>query len=581
MKQIKNLDELREVFEKCGYYATDEILTEAFLGLSSFGGKVSPGQDVRALCLDGPPGSGKTSFVETYVKVFKELSKEEVEFIDYECNDTTGKSDLYEEINISSAIKRDADKVLIEGCITEAIRKVNEGKKVILFIDEFDKSRTETDVFFFKFLQSGKINTTQYGDLGILDEFKTNLQVFFCKNDLRELSAPLMRRTRSLKLDYMTPERFYQIATEKFLISNKADLLESLINLVALMYEFAYKNRTKFETVPSCSEMMIAINDAYLISTMINASSSDVHNLILKRMFKNEDDLQSFMGLISSSKKEEDKEVKKLLNDMKEGKVEVQTSLREIMLNEIVKTDEKLQELRTKSTQLLEFYDKKFKEKEKSLDEALKKVQNGEQSQINLEDGKLVTSFTGGSLSSLFTEEERIKRGKDIFTAFDSKDDFTKMASVRYKALNLNNLMNELIEAKETLNLIIYENGVLLKNNDIKLVFTVNYDTNGYAIFDYYVNNIFAPSNYLNILVTFSDFVKLVCAVDTPTVSMNSLFYNNKDLNGFEKVDEHIYNLDKENISLEELDNIVKNVSIDSNNISKVKEISSKLVLTK
>ena len=62
--------------------------------------------------------------------------------------------------------------------------KVNLGKKVVLFIDEYDKAREETDAFLLQFLQSGKVNSTQHGDLEIEEKYKSNLQVILCKNNM-------------------------------------------------------------------------------------------------------------------------------------------------------------------------------------------------------------------------------------------------------------------------------------------------------------------------------------------------------------------------------------------------------------
>lgn len=132
--------------------------------------------------MEGPPGAGKTEFAKTYTKLSNELFKN-VELVDYQCDATTGKTELFEDINISAAIRGDADNVNIPGKLIEAIKKVNSGKRVVLFIDEYDKAREETDAFLLQFLQSGKINSTQHGDLEIKDEYKGKLQVILCKND--------------------------------------------------------------------------------------------------------------------------------------------------------------------------------------------------------------------------------------------------------------------------------------------------------------------------------------------------------------------------------------------------------------
>jgi len=156
--KIKNVNELKKLFESYGYYPTEEILFEAYLGLKRFGTSISQGQDIYAVCLDGPAGAGKSSFIDVYKKTAKFYYDEEIEVIKYECNDTTGSSELIEEVGMVAVVTKNEEKIIIPGAIAKAIQRVNEGKKVILFIDEFDKSRKETDVFFYGFLQSGEIN---------------------------------------------------------------------------------------------------------------------------------------------------------------------------------------------------------------------------------------------------------------------------------------------------------------------------------------------------------------------------------------------------------------------------------------
>lgn len=186
--------EVKDKIEAMGYYATNELLYDTYNALALFNNSgINPGQDIFAICLEGPPGAGKTEFAKTYTKLSNELFKN-VELVDYQCDATTGKTELFEDINISAAIRGDADNVNIPGKLIEAIKKVNSGKRVVLFIDEYDKAREETDAFLLQFLQSGKINSTQHGDLEIKDEYKGKLQVILCKNDMREeLSGPLSR----------------------------------------------------------------------------------------------------------------------------------------------------------------------------------------------------------------------------------------------------------------------------------------------------------------------------------------------------------------------------------------------------
>ena len=91
------------------------------------GGQV--GQGIHAICLDGPPGAGKSFYAKTYKKLLEQELNEKIEMVSYQCNNTTGKSDLYEEINISAAITSDEKNVILAGKLTEAMEIVNKRKK--------------------------------------------------------------------------------------------------------------------------------------------------------------------------------------------------------------------------------------------------------------------------------------------------------------------------------------------------------------------------------------------------------------------------------------------------------------------
>lgn len=291
-------EKIKEIFEKYGYFAEDELIWQTYINVDKIINNGQVGQDIHAICLEGPPGAGKTEYAKVYTKLLAELLGEEVSLIDYQCDSTTGKADLYEEIRVSAAIVGNPDEVIIAGKLVEAIDEVNSGKKVILFLDEYDKAREETDVFLLKFLQEGRINTTQRGDVEISPENMQNLQCILCKNQMREeLSGPLERRVKILRLAEMKPEVFYKVA-QRQLPNEDTDVL----NVVSILYGALYDNKDDFARIPSCSENLMAIKDACTL-LRANAPEEFVYSAIISNMLKNPDDIETFRHLLSKDER--------------------------------------------------------------------------------------------------------------------------------------------------------------------------------------------------------------------------------------------------------------------------------------
>ena len=286
-----SFEKVKELLEKNNYIPNDELVWNTVKAIKKMIKGNQKGQGIYSIVLEGPPGAGKSFYVETYKKVLQEFFDEDVELVEYQCDSTTGKSDLYEEIDVAQAISGDSEKVIIEGKLLEAIRLANEGKKVILFLDEFEKSRRETDAFMFGFEQSGKVITTHKGEIEVRPEFRKILQLILCKNDERELSDPLLRRNRIIRLELMTPENFATAIN-----MNLSNLDEDIRNIVILLYQKIYENREMFVKVPSCSEGMLAVQDACDLLEE-NAPAEVIYADILSNMLKHPDDIESFKSM--------------------------------------------------------------------------------------------------------------------------------------------------------------------------------------------------------------------------------------------------------------------------------------------
>ena len=544
------INDVKNKVEAMGYYPSDELLYDMYNALVLFNTKaITNGQDIYALCLEGPPGAGKTAYADIYAKLSNELFGN-VELVEYQCDPTTGKTELFEDINISAAIRGDADNVNIPGKLIDAIKKVNNGKKVVLFLDEYDKAREETDSFLLQFLQSGKLNSTQHGDLAIKDEYKGNLQVIFCKNDNRkELSGPLSRRVRIIRLDYMEPVIFYKVAHRNLVEESNNPVSEELLNLVSLMYECTYSDRDSFNRLPSCSEMMLAISDADRLLKMANAPQYIIYNSIIRGMFKSEDDITTFESIIKHKK-----DLATVVKKMKEVKSEddkrdLHTLISEnVFANESGKYTKKISELE----KLIEEYNNKFAEIEKNM---LRTVQE----EIKLQNGnKLVTDQLPKAVNIFEDQSKNIKRGFNIYDL--NGGEWTKVATVNRPKLNTRFALQNIMEHLDKLDITLFDNGILLYDADGYKIIAVNeLSKNGDSKFTILSNYPILPSVLVSQITKFKDLIKDIYhkqlgnyhdidrltfdAIDNThdtQLEIDTLIYNDNQLD-MEKVQDNVY----------------------------------------
>ena len=530
-------DKMEKEFE---YYAEDRLIYDTIISLKKFDDtKVHPGQDIYAICLEGPPGSGKSEYAKVYSKIANEIFDNEVVLIKYQCDPTTGKSELFEEVNISAAIRRDADNVNIPGKLVKAIKAVNEGKKVVLFLDEFEKSRIETDTFLLEFLQSGQLNANQLGDLKIKDEFKHNLQVILAKNDARDLTQPLRRRIEPTRLDYMKPDVFYKVATNHFkdyldyedLTDGEKDIakqgLDGIINLVCLMYNKAYEHEELYTRIPSCSEMLIAIDSAYTLSTC-GAPKRVLYDKIISNMFKEEDDIETFESVVEDdSRKSTNDRLTQLLKEMREGQpFEFHDQNEAYDINDMIAEKiypDRYKEVNRLKEQLVEkiaYYDREFKDLKAQLD------------RINLENGEIVEQEIDiqNAMSNFHDESANIKRGIKVESLM--KDGAMSVGSLTCPKFPYNDFISKLMKYASEMNITLYENGILIGDGcGIPLVAIANPTPDGNNItFTFLSGSMVAHPNFI---VDIYAFISLICSyIDTKKLpksisyNISSLVYN-------------------------------------------------------
>lgn len=580
------IDELKSMIEETGYIATEELIYDTFNALCMFGDNdINPGQDIYAICLEGPPGAGKTEFAKTYTKLSNKMFNGEVELVDYQCDATTGKTELFEDINISAAIRGDADHVNIPGKLIEAIKKVNTGKKVVLFIDEYDKAREETDAFLLQFLQSGKINSTQHGDLEIKDEYKSNLQVILCKNDMREeLSGPLSRRIRIIRLNYMEPSTFYKVAYRSLVEEKQDKINDGLLNLVSLMYQKAYNLKEMFNRLPSCSEMLIALEDADRLMKKANAPQYIIYQTIIKNMFKSVDDIKTFESSLEKSNDSDDKKLSDLIKTMKT----VAPTSSEFDLNNLIAqkvfSDEssKLAKKTEEMQKLIEEYKTIFER----LEEQRKKTIEEELQKILLTNGKLVVSYDKSTVMRNFDDESAfIKRGENIFEL--SNEDWVEVGNLQSPNLSHSFLIQKMVEFASIMDIKIYENGILLKSiGEQNLIVFKELDENSNPRYRFMSNQPIIPSTFLLDIENFISLVGQLVPQQTAVpnkeklypiaqYSLNALVYNDTALD-YDSPEENVYNIEftsqiNEDKAIDDLKQITSQMQcMDPNNALKV-----------
>lgn len=557
-------EKIKELFEQKGYYISDYLLSKTCLGLYYISEGQSVGQEVFSMCLDGPSGAGKTFFVETYCKAASDILKKPVKFINFQLDAETGKSDLYEDIDVVATFEGDTSKIRIPGKIIEAFQAVNNGNYVVLKMDEYDKARDVTDTFFNNCLQEGLINTIQHGNIEIKPENRGKLQVFLCKNDIRaELSEPMMRRNRIVRLDYMPPERLFLVLSK---FASKNGCSNGLLNLVTLIYEQLYADRDMYQKLPSCSECEQAIMDAQILMKIGNFTQNDIYTNIIEDMLKMSDDIKTFESKTNASQTENGKKLAKLIKDMKnEDSTQASKSINSLIAENVF--SDQIKELKEKTDQMQQLIDE-YKIKFVELEQLKISQIEEEKRKIQLENGQLVSTIDIPNIIRNFEDDSVfIKRGYNIFDI--SKSEWTDIGFVQIPRLSHQVYISKLIEFANEFRIKIYENGVLIQDSgEQKLIVISDLDDQGIPRFRFMSNYPVIPATYLEDIINFIKFglkaleyQKKVCGqvVDQATktkeqlieeyglkeddslcYSIDSLAYSDTELD-FKQEREHVY----------------------------------------
>ncbi|MDW7650343.1 MAG: MoxR family ATPase [Bacillota bacterium] len=192
---------IRKAFQDVGYITDEEVIITVYLSLKL----------EKPLLIEGAPGVGKTELAKVLAQVFN------TELIRLQCYEGLDENKaLYEwnyqrqllkiQISKESACTEDLEQdlfsreYLLERPLLKAIQSE---EKVVLLIDEVDKTDEEFEAFLFEVLSDFQVSVPE---LGTLTARKIPM-VILTSNNERELSDGLKRRCAYLYLDYPSVER--------------------------------------------------------------------------------------------------------------------------------------------------------------------------------------------------------------------------------------------------------------------------------------------------------------------------------------------------------------------------------------
>jgi len=200
-----------------------------------------PNGGMRALCVFGPPGVGKTALAHAVAEAWR---AEEIYFL---AHHWVSEEDLFVKLDparvagLAGGVYQEMEEAYRPGVLLRAALSSKE-RNTVLVLDEWDKAPERCDALLLEFLQEGKV----YGPFGeCWEACSERLIVFITSNELRDLSEPLLRRVLRYRMGFLPPE------VEADLIRKQSGVPG---NVARLIVAFMNTIRSKGASSPSLQE---------------------------------------------------------------------------------------------------------------------------------------------------------------------------------------------------------------------------------------------------------------------------------------------------------------------------------------
>jgi len=231
----------------------------------------------KTFLLRGPAGVGKTHL--TYL-IAKWLN---AEYVFFQCTYGTSEDEL-----MYKYVPTDGSKSGIKitlGPVPRALM-MSQKRKVVLVLDEFDKTRPSADALLLDVLQNFRVSLYLNDDETVVVGNPDNLIVFLTSNDMREFSEPLLRRLVTITLNPLPTAMVYEMLKKQF--------KENIALLLTQVYE---------DTLKAGLRKPATIQELVQLGEILNGGVDiQLHELLRMFVIKYEDDWSKYVQYVQSRK---------------------------------------------------------------------------------------------------------------------------------------------------------------------------------------------------------------------------------------------------------------------------------------